>query len=34
MAVAARIVGDPAVAAILAALDMATEGSQAAVLDG
>ena len=34
MTVAARVVGDPAVAAILTALDMATEGSQAAVLNG
>jgi hypothetical protein len=34
MAVAAGVVGDRAVAAILAALDMATEGSRAAVLDG
>jgi hypothetical protein len=34
MAVAARVVSDPAVAAILAALDMAAEGSRAAVLDG
>src|SRR6266436_4746055 len=33
MAIAARVVGDPAVAAILAALDMAPEGSRAAVLD-
>ena len=34
MAVAAGVVGDPAVAAILAALDMAAEGGRAAVLDG
>src|SRR6266853_1934882 len=34
MAVATGVVGDPAVAAILAALDMAAEGSRAAVLDG
>src|ERR1700730_4569918 len=34
MTVAARVVGDPAVAVILTALDMATEGRQAAVLDG
>ena len=34
MAVAARVVRDPAVAAILAALDMAAEGGRAAVLDG
>ena len=33
MAVAAGVVGDPAVAAILAALDMAAEGCRAAVLD-
>src|SRR5215472_6127999 len=33
MAVATRVVGDPAVAAILAALDMATESSRAATLD-
>ena len=29
-----RVVGDPAVAAILAALDMATERGRAALLDG
>src|SRR5712692_1893247 len=34
MAVAARVVGDPAVAAILTALDMTAEGSRAAALDG
>jgi hypothetical protein len=34
VAVAARIVGDPAVAAILAALDMTTERGRAALLDG
>jgi len=34
MAVAARVVGDPAVAAIFAALDMAAEDGRAAVLDG
>src|SRR5260370_35073240 len=34
MTVAARVVGDPAVAAILTALDMAAEGGRAAVLDG
>ena len=34
MAVATRVVGDPAVAAILAALDMTAEGSRAAALDG
>src|SRR5712671_5309474 len=34
MAVPTRVVGDPAVAAILAALDMAAEGGRAAVLDG
>src|SRR6266446_1295776 len=34
MPVAARVVSNPAVAAILAALDMAAEGSRAAVLDG
>jgi len=34
MAVAARVVSDPAVAAILAALDMTAEGSRAAALDG
>ena len=34
MPVAARVVGDPAVAAILTTLDMAAEGSRAAVLDG
>ena len=34
MAVAARVVGDPAVAAVLAALDMAAEGGRAAALDG
>src|SRR6195256_5301498 len=33
MAVAARVVGDPAVAAILATLDMAAEGGRAALLD-
>src|SRR5215470_13883259 len=33
MAVATRVVGDPAVAAILAALDMAAECSRAALLD-
>src|SRR6516162_3535894 len=33
MAVATRVVGDPAVAAILAALDMAAESSRAATLD-
>jgi len=30
----AGVVGDPAVAAILAALDMAAEGGRAALLDG
>ena len=34
MAVAAGVVGDPAVAAILAALDMAAESSRAALLNG
>ncbi len=34
MPVAARVVGDPAVAAILTALDMTAEGSRAAALDG
>ena len=34
MAVAAGVVGDTAVAAILAALDMTAEGRRAAVLDG
>ena len=34
MAVAARVVGDPAVAAILAALYVAAEGGRATVLDG
>jgi hypothetical protein len=34
MAVSAGVVGDAAVAAILAALDMTAEGSRAAVLDG
>src|SRR6266566_160325 len=34
MPVAARVVSDPAVAAILATLDMAAEGSRAAALDG
>jgi hypothetical protein len=34
MAAAAGVVGDPAVAAILAALDMAAEGGRAALLDG
>src|SRR5437660_10346543 len=34
MAVAARVVGDPAVAAVLAALDMTAEDGRAAVLDG
>src|SRR6266446_3976175 len=34
MAVAARVVSDPAVAATLAALDMSAEGGRAAVLDG
>ena len=34
MAVAARVVGDAAVAAILAALDMPAERGRAAVLDG
>jgi hypothetical protein len=34
MAVTAGVVRDPAVAAILAVLDMATEGSRAAALDG
>src|SRR4051812_19150585 len=33
MAVAARVVGDPAVAALLAALDMAAESSRATLLD-
>jgi hypothetical protein len=33
MAVATRVVGDPAVAAILAALDMTAEGGRAALLD-
>jgi len=33
MEVAARVVGDPAVAAILAALDMAAKDGRAAVLD-
>ena len=33
MAVATLVVGDPAVAAILAALDMAAEGGRAALLD-
>src|SRR6266851_8699571 len=33
MPVAARVVGDPAVAAILTALDMTAEGSRAAALD-
>ena len=34
MAIAAGVVGDPAVAAILAALDMAAERGRAAALDG
>ena len=34
MAVAARVVGDPAVAAIFAALDVPAEGGRAALLDG
>jgi hypothetical protein len=34
MAVAARVVGDPAVAAILAVLDMTAEGCRAAAFDG
>jgi hypothetical protein len=34
MAVAARVVGDPAVAAILAPLDMTAERGRAAALDG
>src|SRR5437879_12213551 len=34
MPVAARVVRDPAVAAILAALDMAAEGGRSAALDG
>ena len=34
MAIAARVVGDAAVAAIFAALDMATERRRAALLDG
>src|SRR5216684_824549 len=34
MPVAARVVSDPAVAAILTALDMAAEGRRARVLDG
>jgi hypothetical protein len=34
MPVAAGVVGDPAVAAILAALDMTTERGRAALLDG
>src|SRR5260370_33840694 len=34
MPVGARVVGDPAVAAILTALDMTAEGSRAAALDG
>src|SRR5262244_2302821 len=34
MPVATRVVGDPAVAALLTALDMTAEGSRAAVLDG
>jgi len=34
MPVATRVVGDPAMAAILTALDVAAEGSRAAVLDG
>jgi hypothetical protein len=34
MPVAARVVSDPAVAAILATLDMAAEGGRAAALDG
>src|SRR5579864_6836534 len=34
MTVATRVVGDPAVAAILAALDMTAESSRAAMLDG
>ena len=34
MAIAAGVVRDPAVAAVLAALDMAAEGRRAALLDG
>jgi hypothetical protein len=34
MAVATRVVGDPAVAAVFAALDMTAEGGRTAVLDG
>jgi hypothetical protein len=34
MAVAAGVVGNPAVAAVLAALDMTAEGCRAALLDG